>query len=73
MAYYYVVLRPYSRSPRNMEPTPVGSSPNTPFERFKDLTRKLIKVPKEELQAELDKEKARKVKPVVDVHAPQGN
>ena len=56
-----------------MEPTPVGSSPNTPFERFKDLTRKLIKVPKEELQAELDKEKARKVKPVVDVHAPQGN
>lgn len=41
----------------------------TPFERFKDLTRKLIKVPKEELDAKLAEEKTRKV--VDQTAAPQ--
>ncbi len=57
-----------------MESTPVGE-PHTPsaFEKFRDLTRKLIRVPKEELDARLAEEKARKAVPVVDKNtAPQG-
>lgn len=46
----------------------------TPFERFKDLTRKLVKIPKSELDVELEKEKARKVAPIVDGKVtPQGS
>ena len=36
------------------------------FERFKDLTRKLIAVPKEELNQRLAEEKARKATPLND-------
>ena len=38
----------------------------TAFERFRELTRKLIKVPKEELDQRLAEEKARKVAPMID-------
>lgn len=45
------------------------ATPATAFERFKDLTRKLIKVPKEELDAKLEEEKARKATPLIDQKA----
>ena len=56
-----------------MEAVPSEVSEPTPFERFRDLTRKLIKVPKEELNQRLEEEKQRKSTPVVDGKtAPQG-
>lgn len=56
-----------------MEAVPPEATQTTAFERFRDLTRKLIKVPKEELDAALAEEKARKVAPMVDKNrAPQG-
>ena len=53
-----------------MEKVPEFSTPATPFERFKDLAQKLVKVPKAELDAKLEEEKRRKSTPMVDVNAP---
>jgi hypothetical protein len=45
---------PSSRSP---DPEPAGGDDRTPFERFEDVLRKVVSVPKSEIPKKRDRER----------------